>query len=311
VNEAGDALFIVNPAAGNGGGAKRWPRIAEAARALGIEPDRVFTDGPGHAVELTANALRDGRRLIVAVGGDGTVNEVVNGFFGDTGEPIAPDAELALAQIGTGRDTIRTYGIDKRPERAIALVARGRTRTVDVGRASFDAYGDAAGMRHFLNVASCGMTGAVAERANRSSKRFGGTPSYVWAIMSTFAGWQNLRVQVEADGEARELVCNNVVCANGRYFGGGLKICPDAEPDDGLFDVLIFGDVSKGDFVRNLPKLYRGTHITHPKATVLRAAHVRVTPGRPLPIELDGEQPGLTPVSFDIVPAALRLRVPD
>ena len=154
------------------------------------------------------------------------------------------------------------------------------------------------------------MTGAVAERANRTSKRFGGTPSFVWATLATFVEWQNLRLRVEVDGSEHELVANNVICANGRYFAGGMKICPEAEPDDGLLDVLVFGDIAKGDFIRNLPKLYRGTHLPHPKADTYRARRVRVEPERPLPIELDGEQPGLTPVTFEIVPSALRLRVP-
>ncbi len=173
--------------------------------------------------------LRDGPRLVVAVGGDGTVNEVVNGFF-DGDQAIAPDAELAIVPIGTGRDGARTYRIPGRPERALAIVANGATRTIDLGRATYVAHGGGEESRLFLNIASCGLSGAVAERANRTSKRLGGTPSFLWATVATFARWKNIGFKVTMDDEQRELVANNTIVANGRYFGGGMHIAPDARP---------------------------------------------------------------------------------
>jgi diacylglycerol kinase (ATP) len=154
------------------------------------------------------------------------------------------------------------------------------------------------------------MSGAIAKRANETSKALGGKVSYLWATITVFARWHNNEVQVVVDGERREGRMHDVVVANGRFFGGGMMICPDAEPDDGVFDVLTIGDLTKRDLLLTLPKTYKGRHLPHPKAELLRGAHVEVDAPEPLPIELDGEQPGTTPVSFDVVPNALRLRVP-
>ncbi len=302
-------LVIVNPAARNGAVGRLWEKLSASLVALGVDAETVRTERPGHASELARDGLRNGPRLVVAVGGDGTVNEVVNGFFED-GRPVAAEAELAIVPIGTGRDGVRTYGISGKPERAIALIADGATRTIDLGRATYTAHAGGEESRIFLNIASCGLSGAVAERANRTSKRLGGTPAFLWATIATFAGWKNVPFTVTIDGVARELVANNTIVANGRYFGGGMKIAADAKPDDGLLDAIVFGDVGRVDLALNMHRLYRGTILRHPKASHQLAHTVSVEPARPLPIEIDGEQPGVTPVRFEVLPAALRLRVP-
>jgi diacylglycerol kinase (ATP) len=266
----------------------------------------VLTEAPGHATEIAREAAATGRDLVVALGGDGTLNEVVNGLAASG----AAGPELAILPFGTGRDTIRTYGIPKRAERALELLQGGHTRTIDLGRATFRTP-EGEGSRWYINIGSCGLTGAAAERAQRTSKRLGGTPSFLYAIVATFAAWRNVPFRIVVDDQpALELVANNVICANGRVFGGGIRICPQAEPDDGLLDVLVWGDVGKLDLAFNLPRLYRGTHLGHSKVTVTRARRVRVETSRPLPVELDGELPGTTPATFEIVPQALRLRVP-
>jgi diacylglycerol kinase (ATP) len=303
-------LFVVNPAARGGAGAKLWPQIAAEARRLGLGDEHAFTEGPGHATALVRDAIGRGVERIVAVGGDGTSNEVVNGFFAEDGTPLADGSALGLVAIGTGRDTIRTYGIPKKPKRALAVLADGTTRRVDVGRATFATADGGTGSRMFLNVGSCGLTGAVADRANRTSNRFGGTATFLYATVTTFVAWKNRRFHVELDGEPRDQLANNVIVANGRAFGGGIRIAPDAEPDDGLFDVLIWGDVGKLDLALNLPRLYRGTHLGHPKLDLGRRRSVLVEPETPMPIELDGELPGTTPVRFEIVPASLTVCVP-
>lgn len=305
----GRPLVIVNPAARNGAVGRAWEKLAATLAGYGIDAETVHTERPGHASELARAGLRDGPRLVVAVGGDGTVNEVVNGFY-DGDRAIAPEAELAIVPIGTGRDGARTYRIPGRPERALAIVASGATRTIDLGRATYVAHGGGEESRLFLNIASCGLSGAVAERANRTSKRLGGTPSFLWATVATFARWKNVGFKVTMDDEQRELVANNTIVANGRYFGGGMKIAPDALPDDGLLDAIVFGDVGRLDLALNMHRLYRGTILRHPKASHRLARAVSVETARPLPIEIDGEQPGVTPVRFEVVPAALRLRVP-
>ena len=246
----------------------------------------------------------EGAGLVVAVGGDGTVNEVVSGIAGLDG------VELAVIPRGTGVDFVRTFGIPTKLEGAVAAALGGKTREIDAGRAAFRAWSGDATETWFVNAAGVGMSGAVAKRTNESSKALGGKASYLWSTLAVFARWRNTEVRVSVDEETRTGRMHEVVVANGRFIGGGMMITPEAEPDDGLFDVLLIGDVTKADLVRTLPKIYRGTHLPHPKAELLRGATVAVDSEHPLPIQLDGEQPGTTPVRFELVPKALRLRVP-
>jgi diacylglycerol kinase (ATP) len=240
----------------------------------------------------------------VVVGGDGSVNEVANGIHD------LPDVEIAVIARGTGWDFIRTYGIPHAIDGAIAVALGGTSRTVDLGRASYRAWDGTEAVTYFANVASVGMSGAIAKRANETSKALGGKVSYLWATLAVFAHWRNSDVRVSVDDEIRGGRMHDVVVANGRAFGGGMKICPEAEPDDGLFDVLTIGDLTKRDLLTTLPKTFWGGHLPHPKAELLRGAVVTVDSDEALPIELDGEQPGTTPVRFEIVPGALRVRVP-
>jgi diacylglycerol kinase family enzyme len=165
-------------------------------------------------------------------------------------------------------------------------------------------------VRWFANVASAGMSGAIAQRANDTSKALGGKVSYLWATLAVFARWQVSDVRVSVDDAERSGRMHDIVVANGRYFGGGMMICPEADSGDGIFDVLLIGDLTKRDLLVTLPKTYRGKHLPHPKAEVLRGKIVTVDAASALPVELDGEQPGTTPVRFEIVPRALRVRVP-
>jgi YegS/Rv2252/BmrU family lipid kinase len=237
------------------------------------------------------------------VGGDGTVNEIVNGIAG-------ADVELAVIPRGTGWDFVRTFGIPRKLDLAVEVALHGRTREIDLGRARYRAWSGGEGERFFANVASAGMSGAIAKRTNETSKALGGKASYAWATLAVFARWHNDEVQVRVDGEEHAGRMHDVIVANGRFLGGGMKMTPEAEPDDGRFDVLLIGDLTKRDLVLTLPKTYRGTHLPHPKATLLHGAVVEVDAPEPLPVELDGEQPGTTPVRFELVPRALRLRVP-
>jgi len=232
------------------------------------------------------------------------VNEVVQGLAGRDG------VELAVIPRGTGWDFVRTYGIPKRFEQAVVVARDGQTRTIDLGRAHYRAWRGGEAETYFANIASAGMSGAIAKRANDTSKALGGKTSYLWATFAVFARWQNGEVRVTVDGERRVGRMHDVVVANGRYFGGGMMICPEAEPDDGLLDVLTIGDLTKRDLLLTLPKTYRGKHLPHPKAELLRGVTVEIDAPEPLPVELDGEQPGTTPVRFEVAAQALRLRVP-
>ncbi len=232
------------------------------------------------------------------------MNEVANGVAGRA------DVELAVLARGTGWDFVRTYGIPRRPAEAAVVALQGRTRTIDLGRVSYRTWAGGEAETWFANIGSAGMSGAIAQRANETTKALGGKLSYAWATLAVFARWRPSGVRVKVDDDVRAGRMQDVVVANGRYFGGGMKICPEAEPDDGLFDVLLIGDLTRRELLTTLPKLYRGTHLPHPKGELLRGRTVSVEADEPLPIELDGEQPGTTPARFEVVPGALRLRVP-
>lgn len=241
---------------------------------------------------------------MVAVGGDGTVNEIVNGIAGVDG------VELAVVHRGTGGDFVRTFDIPHKLEDALDVAHSGAGREVDLGRAKLRTWAGREALTWFANIASAGMSGAVAKRVNETGKALGGKVAYAWSTLTVFARWRNAQITVRVGDEERTGAMYDVVVANGRYFGGGMKICPDADPADGRFDVLLIGDVTKRDLVLTLPKIYRGTHLPHPKAELLRGDRVTIDAPIPLPVELDGEQPGTTPATFEIVPRALRLRVP-
>jgi YegS/Rv2252/BmrU family lipid kinase len=232
------------------------------------------------------------------------VNEVVNGIAGIDG------VELAVVHRGTGGDFVRTFGIPHKLEAALEVACGTTVREVDLGRASYVTWDGQDATKWFANAASAGLSGAVAKRVNETGKALGGKVSYAWSTLAVFARWRNAELSVKVGDEERSGPMYDVIVANGRYLAGGMKITPDAEPDDGVFDVLLIGDVSKGDLLRNLPKLYRGTHLPHPKAEVLRGATASIDSPIPLPVQLDGEQPGTTPATFELVPRALRLRVP-
>jgi diacylglycerol kinase (ATP) len=301
----GSVAFLVNPASANGSTGRRWPEIARRAAAVGLRGDALLSERPGHLGELAREAALAGARLLVVVGGDGSVHEVASGLAGLHDPP-----ELAIVPRGTGWDFVRTFGIPRGVEQAAGIALDGAVDVIDLGRVTYRSWDGGDALATFANVASAGMSGAIAQRANATTKALGGKASYLWATFAVFARWTATEISLEVDGERRSGRMFDVVVANGRFFGGGMKMCPEAEPDDGLFDVLTIGDVTKTDLVTTMPKIYRGTHLPHPKAELLRGRTVTIDAPDPLPIQLDGEQPGTTPVRFEIVPHALRLRVP-
>jgi diacylglycerol kinase (ATP) len=296
-------VFLVNPASANGKTGKRWPEIGRAAQAAGLRGEAIFSERPGHLGDLAREAADEGATLLVVVGGDGTVHEVVNGIAGRDG------IELALIPRGTGWDFARTHKIPKRLGEALRIAKEGQVRSFDLGRATYLADGSDQ-TAWFANMASVGMSGAVAAKANSTTKALGAKTSYLLALGAVFARWKNVELRVRVDEEERRGLMEDTIVAVGRYLAGGMMITPDAEPDDELFDVLLIGDVTKTELVRVMPKIYRGTHLPHPKGEVLRGRNVSIEADDPLPIQLDGEQPGTTPVRFEIAPAAIRLRVP-
>jgi diacylglycerol kinase (ATP) len=240
---------------------------------------------------------------VIAVGGDGTLNEVVNGIAGR-------DVVLATIPLGTGMDFGRTYGLPTKFDDAVRVALEGDTRTVDAGRVSYRTWDGADAERWFANVGSVGMSGAVAQRANGMSKALGGKVTFFYALTRVFFEWVNTDVTVTLDDGERRGRMHDVVVANGVWHGGGMMLAPDAKPDDGLFDVVLIGDVSRVDFLTTAPKIYKGKHVGHPKVEVVRTARLTVDAGEHLPIEVEGEQVGTTPATFEVVRGALRVRVP-
>ena len=292
-----NALFLVNPASGNGATGKRWPKLRERAAELGLRGEEVLSEFPGHLAQAAKGSPGS---LLVVIGGDGTVNEVANGVAGT-------DAELAVLPCGTGQDFGRTHGLPTGFDDAVRVALGGETRVIDLGRVELES----GTSRFFANVGSAGMSGAVARRANSMTKAFGGRATFFYALTREFLAWQNTRVVVELeDGVQREGPMHDVIVANGNWHGGGMKLAPNARQDDGVFDVVLIGDVTKLDFLTTAPKLYSGRYLSHPKVELLQSSSVAIRATEPLPLEVDGEPIGATPARFEVFPAALRLRVP-
>jgi len=303
----GRVVFLVNPASANGSTGRRWAEIAHHAAAAGLEGEALISTRQGEIAELAERAVAEGAGLIVAVGGDGTVYETVNGLMRSGG---ASEVDLAIVPRGTGTDFVRTFGITGDLDRALHTAREGDVRAIDVGRARYVAWDGSPAESNFANFAGAGISGAIARRANSSSKAAGGRVSFIWATLAVFAGWKATEVTLTVDEVERSGPMFEVLATIGEYAAGGMRVTPGAAPDDGLLDVLTIGDVTKVDFVLTFPKIYRGTHVRHPKIDTLRGRTVRIESVDPLPIALDGEQPGTTPLEVDLVPGALRLRVP-
>jgi diacylglycerol kinase (ATP) len=301
-----DAVFLVNPASGNGATGRRWSTLARAAAAAGLKGEAWFSDGAGAVADLAQRAGEISAPLVVVVGGDGTIHDAVNGLM-RLERSRRPD--LAVVPVGSGDDYAHALRIPADPRTAFNVALRGRPRELDLGRAECQTPTGPL-TRYFASMAGTGMSGAVAERLNRTTKVLGGRVSGLLATLVEFVRWRNVELTVDIDGESRTGLMEDVLVGNTEYHNGGMRLCPGALPDDGLLDVLLLGDVSKRDLALALPKLYRGTYLPHPRAELIRGRRVTVESATPLPVELDGEQPGSTPVRFDVVPRALRVRSP-
>jgi YegS/Rv2252/BmrU family lipid kinase len=304
---------VVNPRSANGAVERRWSELAATIRGELGDFDHGFTTGVGDATRLAREALRAGYEMVVALGGDGTLNEVVNGFF-DADAPINPDAILGQVPAGTGGDFRKTAGIPKEIGAAAAALKGTASVRADVGRLTLvDAAGRPAS-RHFINIASFGMGGLVDAIVNRSSKALGGKASFFLATARAALRYKNQRVRLTLDGgPPQELAIYNVAIANGRYFGGGMHVAPTARIDDGRFEVVVLGDFSATEAALKIRHLYKGTHLGLPKVSHWQARHVTAEPVDPTAqvlLDVDGEQPGALPSTFELLPGAVTLRVP-
>jgi YegS/Rv2252/BmrU family lipid kinase len=232
------------------------------------------------------------------------VHEVANGAVGADG------VELAVLPRGTGKDFVRSLRIPSDLGAALEIARDGRPRTIDVGSASYRSWDGSEATSYFANFAGAGISGAIARRANSSSKALGGRISFLTATVAVFATWKSADMAIRIDGDERRGSMFEALVMNGDYAAGGMWVTPDAEPDDGRLDALLIGDVTKADFVRTFPKIYRGKHLSHPKIDLVHGRVVEVDSTPAVPVVLDGEQPGTTPARFALVPQALRVRVP-
>lgn len=250
---------------------------------------------PGSGANLAREAALAGADLVVAAGGDGTIGEVANGLVGTS-------ATLGVLPLGTGNDFARTIGIGTDLNLAARTLGQGQAQTIDLGKLDRGGY--------FINVAGCGFDAEVATRVNHGFRYLRGTTAYVAAVLQTLRSFRPTRVTIEHDGEVCEELVMLCAIANARTYGGGMRIAPHAELDDGLFDVVLVGDVSRSEFLRAFPRVFKGTHLSHPKVQHFRCSSIRVSSNKGLAVLADGEEVGSTPASFQVVPNAVKVMMP-
>jgi len=286
---------------------REWPSIAQRVRDR-LGPFQVYiTKGPGDATNFARSSLLKGAELVVCVGGDGTLNEVINGFMGE-GEAYRSGSILGFIPRGTGCDFIKTTGIPRDINEGLDLIAGRRVRPIDIGRLEFiDHQGDSS-CRYFHNVTSFGLGGEVDERVNRTAKVFGGFISFLWATLISLLIYNKKHIHINVDHvKSRDITCWNIVVANGQYHGGGMWVAPGARVDDGYFHVTLVGNLNLAEVFWNLPKLYNGKIFQVKNVSALSGRRIEAYSEQRVLLDVDGEQPGQLPVVIDILPGALRL----
>lgn len=302
--------FIVNPNAAMGTIGREWPRIQDMAKHRLGDFQAFLTAGPGDAITLTRFALQQGTEVVVCVGGDGTLNEVVNGFMGEDG-PLRPEAMLGFIPRGTGCDFIRTVPISKELDRALDVIKDSHARHIDLGRIRYRDHHGNPSLRYFHNVTSFGLGGEVDDRVNRTTKAFGGFVSFIAATLISILVYNKKRIRLKVDeGFNQTVTCWNVAVANGQYHGGGMWVAPEARVDDGMFHVTVIGDFSLPEVFWNLPKLYNGKLLQLEKVSTFVGKRIEASSEQKVLLDVDGEQPCQLPVVIDIVPKAIHLLIP-
>jgi YegS/Rv2252/BmrU family lipid kinase len=300
-------VFIVNPHAGHRSTESSWPFIEALAKDRLGPFDAYMTKKPGDAVIFAQNAAADKAKLLVCVGGDGTLNEVVNGIMMHD-ESIRSELVLGFIPNGTGCDFVKTVSIPRDIEQAMNLVASGHTRRIDLGVIYLKNHKGRDCCRFFHNVASFGLGGEVVQRVNRTTKALGPLVSFMWAtLISVFLyGTKSIRMLIDGGFEKKVSVWN-VVIANGQYHGGGMWVSPDASVCDGLLHVTIIGDLKIPEVLINLPKLYNGRIYDIDKVITKTCKKMAAVSNDRVLLDVDGEQPGMLPVVVKTVPGALNI----
>ncbi len=306
-------LFIINPRSGHGKTLKTWAEARSHLASRRIEFVERVTTRAGEATAIAREAVSSGIERVVAVGGDGTLNEVLNGYLTSSGEPVNRSAAIGLIPSGTGSDFRKTIGLRDWRDALAACVA-DRHRSIDAACVRFkDGQGESAS-RFFINLASFGLGGDVAELVNRWRDRWplwlGGHARFAAAAIGALNRYKNVAVKVTLDGESRyEIETNLLIVANGRFAGGGMMLAPHAELDDGLLDVVLTDGATRLDVIRELPRIQRGGYLKNPKVTELRARDVSIDTAEPVRIDLDGDMIGSTPAVIVALPRKVRFLV--
>ena len=299
--------FIVNPHSGQGATGRMWPRIrARAVDRLGFF-QTWMTERPGQGSDLARRALDAGAEIVVCVGGDGTLNEAVNGLMDPDGQ-VRPGIRLGFIPRGTGGDLARTLPFPADLEEALDALSKGKTRSLDLGRFTFQDHRGEQTVRYFHNVLSFGLGGEVDERVNRTTKVFGGFLSFIYATLVSVLVYDKKRIHLCVDDcFEEEIPMWNVAVANGRYHGGGMCVAPDARIDDGLFHITVIGDLTLAGVFKNFPKLYNGKIYGVPNVKNLTGKRITARSDQTVLLDVDGEQPGRLPAEIEIVPSAIRV----
>ncbi|MFC2062927.1 diacylglycerol/lipid kinase family protein [Chloroflexota bacterium] len=299
------AKVIVNPAAGACSTRRKWPIISRLLKSVGFSFDYQYTEGTGHAIELARTATGDGYPFLIAVGGDGTINEVANGIMSsaDSGRTT-----LGMVSTGTGSDFVRSAGIPRDYAGACSSLTSRRRLLIDVGVVEYVSEGKTK-QRFFVNAAGAGFDAEVVRATEKWPKYFGGTVPYLAGLLRSLIGYQNKPVVMSLGDETETTRITTVVVANGGYLGGGMRVVPQAELGDNLLDVMIVDDVSKFELLKTLPRVYTGTHVTHPKVRMKKTTKISIGSSEKLLVHADGEFLGEGPVSFWLKPSALSIAV--
>lgn len=302
---------ISNPTAGSGSAVRRVPALKRLLEERGIHAQIAETRGPGDATRLVHEARADGVECLAVMGGDGTLNEVSQGYIDGEGNPL-PGPDLALIPSGTGGDFRKTFALGTTLEEAVERLASAPPRALDLGLLELTAHSGEKIRRAFLNIASFGLGGLTDRLVNSGPKWIGGRAAFFVGTLRAMASYKNAPVRLRVDGSlSLEAPIVNVAIANGQYFGGGMKVAPDADPSDGLFDVIAMHDLSAAQSVALAPHLYKGTHIAQPGVSVLRGSFIEaesLVPRAEVLIDMDGETPGRLPLAVRVAKGVLRIR---
>jgi len=304
-------IVIVNPQAGNGRTEKIWPNIESALEKSIGSFEVLQTTCRGDATDLSRRILKEDAARIVAVGGDGHLNEVLNGFI-ENDLPVNAESRLSFVMTGTGCDFQRSLGISGKWQAAVAKLKDAKVRKIDVGKVTYTAADKTQKIRYFDNIASFGLSGAVDHCLEHSRLRdyLGGSPLFLWATIKTVFTHPNQSIRFRIDDGPEEEICSRLgLLANGGYFGGAMHAAPEAELDDGLLDLLMLKEISVAKFLWHLPKIYKGTHLKIPEIFFQKVRKFTAESSEQVILDIDGESPGYLAATFEVLPKILNLQI--